>query len=164
MTYSAVGIPAGAYIAESNIESSNPSAEYVSWSGLVNDATANDLTDGIGSGQCAPPLCAIYWNADAGNVVMGSYSLSAFVWYISQTVYPGTSSSSYLSQVYSNSYRLLSSVSASTNPLSSVSTFYFGLPTGNGGVTGAILYFNWGYVRAYPPNGIMPSVTLGSVA
>ena len=164
MTDSAVGIPAGAYIAESNIESSNPSVGYVSWSGLVNDATANDLTDGIGSGQCAPPLCAIYWNADAGNVVMGSYSLSAFVWYISQTVYPGTSSSSYLSQVYSNSYRLLSSVSASTNPLSSVSTFYFGLPTGNGGVTGAILYFNWGYVRAYPPNGVMPSVSFGSVA
>ena len=162
MTDSAVGIPAGAYIAESNIESSNPSVETVSWSGLVNDATANDLTDGIGSGQ--PHLYAIYWNADAENELVGSYSLSAFVWYISQTVYPGTSSSSYLSQVYSNSYQLLSSVSASTNPLSSVSTFYFGLPTGNGGATGTILYFNWGYVRAYPPNGVIPSVTFGSVA
>ena len=50
------------------------------------------------------------------------------------------------------------------NPLQSASSLYIGLGiTGTGGWSSWNTYINWMRARTYPPNGVLPSVSFGSV-
>jgi hypothetical protein len=160
------GIPAGAYIAESNLEINPISGVTTDYVGLVDSGTASSLANGVGGGQPGSAhFVYVYWTAGGHTTgASSSYSIAASTWYYADVVYPGTSAPSFTADLYSTLYTTpLATTTANANPLSSVGTFYFGLPTGNGGATGTILYYNWGRVRAYPPGGIPPSVSFGSV-
>jgi hypothetical protein len=87
-------------------------------------------------------------------------------WHYASVTYAGSSATSWSGyiapQLYSTSGGYSGTVS--NNPLSSSSTLYIGL-------IGSVIsndqwqtYINWMRARAYPPNGVMPSVSFGSVA
>jgi len=63
-------------------------------------------------------------------------------------------------QLYSTSGGYSGTVS--TNPIASISPLYWGW-WGDVGASGHWVQFNWVRVRAYPPNGVMPSVSFSSV-
>ena len=166
MTFT-TGITAGGYIAETNVEASSISSETLDYLGLVNTAASNSLTNAIGGGEdgSKEPFGCVYWSSGGETAAATTYDMSASTWYYVDVIYPGTSASSFTTDLYSTLYSTpLATKSASVNPLSSVSEYYFGLPTGNGGATGTTLYYNWGRVRAYPPGGVLPSVSLGGVS
>ena len=78
-------------------------------------------------------------------------------------VYDNASSSYYgyiAPQLYSTSGGYSGTVT--TNPVSSISPLYFAVNPVTAS-SGYWVEFNWARVRAYPPNGVMPSVTFGSV-
>ena len=64
-------------------------------------------------------------------------------------------------QLYSTSGGYSGTVS--TNPIASISPLYWGW-WGDVGASGHWTQFNWVRVRAYPPNGVMPSVSFGSLS
>jgi len=86
-------------------------------------------------------------------------------WHYASVTYFGSSASSWSGyiapQLYSTSGGYSGTVS--NNPLSSSSTLYLGLI---GSVDSSYYwqtYINWMRARAYPPNGVMPSVSFSSV-
>jgi hypothetical protein len=86
-------------------------------------------------------------------------------WHFASVTYAGSSATSWSGyiapQLYSTSGGYSGSVS--NNALSSSSTLYLGLI---GSVSSSFTwqtYINWMRARAYPPNGVMPSVSFGSV-
>ena len=87
-------------------------------------------------------------------------------WHYALVAYPGSSAtnwSGYISpQFYSASGGYSGSVS--NNPLSSSTSLYIGLIGAVNADDTWQTYINWMCARAYPPNGIMPSVSFGSVA
>ena len=158
------GVPAGQYVSESDVNSTNPTVNAVSWVGLVNNPVAKSLVNGTGGGVNGK-FASTYWLKSASHTSTTTYTPSPRSWYYAAVLYPGISASSYAAYFYSQDYgSLLALENVSANPLSTDSEFYFGLPTGNGGAVGQITYFNWGRIRAYPPNGVMPSVTIGSLS
>jgi len=87
-------------------------------------------------------------------------------WFYASVTYPGslaTSWSGYIApQLYSTSGGYSGTVS--NNPLSSSSTLYLGLIGNIGSSDYWQTYINWMRARAYPPNGVMPTVSIGSIA
>lgn len=163
----ATGTAAGGYIAETNVEAYSLSTETLDYVGLVNSATATSLTNGIGGGEdgSKDPFGYVYWSSGSEAAAATTTDVSVSTWYYVDVVYSGTSATSFTTDLYSTLYSTpLATKTASVNPLSLVATFYFGLPTGNGGATGTTLYYNWGRVRAYPPGGVLPSASFGSVS
>ncbi|BBL45470.1 hypothetical protein MJ1_0302 [Nanobdella aerobiophila] len=164
------GIPPGGYVAESFIETVNPPDNTMSWAGLVNTSIASSLEYGMGvgtdaddAGPCSGPPNPgiIFWN---GSGYMCGYSSNVSIEngsYIAEFVYPGLSSSTVYGYLYNatNNQNIMS-LSVNVNTLSGSSEFYFGLPTGDLGATGQTIYFNYALVMAYPPNGVMPSISI----
>lgn len=162
----ATGITPGGYVTETNVEANSLGGETLDYAGLVNSPTATSLSNGIGGGQVGShPFGCVYWSSGAEHSVATTTQVSTSTWYYVDVIYSGTSAGSFTSDLYSALYSTpIATETANVNPLSSVATFYFGLPTGNGGATGTTLYYNWGRVRAYPPGGVLPAVGFGSVS
>jgi len=162
----ATGVTAGGYIVETNVEAKSLGGETLDYAGLVDSATASSLSNGIGGGQDgSSPFGYVYWTAGAEKSASAGVTLSASTWYYVDVTYSGISAASFTTDLYSTLYSTpLATKTASVNPLSTVATFYFGLPTGNGGATGTTLYYDWGRVRAYPPGDTLPTVSFGSVS
>jgi hypothetical protein len=89
--------------------------------------------------------------------------VNSWVYYTVQ--YTGSSASSFYSsiapQLYSKTGGYSGTVSA--NPLSSASNIYIGDDWGNQASTPSTYYMNWVRDRVYPPNGVMPTVSFGSI-
>ena len=87
-------------------------------------------------------------------------------WHYASVTYYGpsaTSWSGYIApQLYSTSGGYSGTVS--NNPLSSSSTLYLGLIGSVNSNDQWQTYINWMRARAYPPNGVMPTVSIGSIA
>ncbi len=165
MTFS-TGVPAGPYIVESNTESLSLTTNEISWAGLVTSSTATTPTNGIGGTVQigAGYFGSEYISAGAYNQEASAYLPSNSVWYYTDVIYSGISATSFTTDLYNTLYSTpLVTLSPAVNPLSSSSTFYFGLPTGNGNATGQTIYFNFGRIRAYPPNGTAPTNTFGGI-
>jgi len=90
-------------------------------------------------------------------------AVSTAFWRYSSLTY--NSSSSYYGyiapQLYSTAGGYSGTVSA--NPIAHASTLYWGFWGDLGGLPNDWTLFNWVRVRAYPPNGVMPSVSFGSL-
>jgi hypothetical protein len=84
-------------------------------------------------------------------------------WRYSSLTYSSSSSFyAYIApQLYSTSGGYSGTVSA--NPIASVSPLYWGWWGDTAQSSGHWVQFNWVRVRAYPPNGVMPSATFGSL-
>jgi hypothetical protein len=82
--------------------------------------------------------------------------------YFSLSYYSSSNYTGFISpQLYSATGGFSGVVAA--NPIASVTPLYFGWSGDAAGLSGKWTQFNWLRVRAYPPNGVMPSVTFGSV-
>ena len=80
------------------------------------------------------------------------------------TLYFNSSSSFYgfiAPQFYSTSGGYSGTVSS--NPISTITPLYFNATAINGAASGHWIIYNFGRVRAYPPNGVMPILSFGSV-
>ncbi|MDE1833571.1 MAG: hypothetical protein KGH58_04090 [Candidatus Micrarchaeota archaeon] len=160
------GFAADKYVAESNLESTNPTADTISWAGFVDNATAANMKNGVGATtNCGGLVFGAGWVKGTGiSCAASAYAPSASTWQYADLIYPGTGASTFTADIYSQLYSTpLATETATANPLSGLSTFYFGLITGEGGGTGQTIYFNWGRVRKYLPGNVMPSINFGSI-
>ena len=87
-------------------------------------------------------------------------------WNYYTVIYYGSSASSYYSSIVPQLYSTTNGYygTSSVNPLSSASSLYVGDDWGNSASTPNNYYINWLRTRAYPPNGVMSSVSFGSVS
>jgi len=161
----APGVAPGGYIGEANLEINPLGGVTTDYVGLVDSATAANLANGVGGGEDGTKHFVYnYWSSGAHTIgTATSYTIVASTWYYADLIYPGASAASFTTDLYTSLYSTpLATSSASANPLTSIGTFYFGLPTGNGGATGTTLYYNWARVRVYPPNNVLPLASPGS--
>jgi hypothetical protein len=86
-------------------------------------------------------------------------------WNYYSIIYYGPSVTSYYSSISPQLYSTTNGYSGklSINPLSSATSLYIGDDWGNSVASPNNYYINLVRVRAYPPNGVMPSVSFGSV-
>jgi hypothetical protein len=92
----------------------------------------------------------------AGSATVGQWVYGSLTYVAGSSTFSAYSSTSLYTQTYSGS---------TTNPISSTgSNLYLGTIAGLSSTNPADSYWNWLRVRAYPPNGVMPSVSFGSVA
>lgn len=88
---------------------------------------------------------------------------AALTWYYAALAYPGTGSTSF-SGIVSTTFYASYAASLAEHPITGSSQLYWcsvgssvpGNPDG--------LYFNWGRARAYPPGGVLPTVSLGGLS
>jgi hypothetical protein len=92
--------------------------------------------------------------------------ITTATWRYSSLTY--SSSSGYSSYIAPQLYSTIGGYSGTigANPISSITPLYFVIypDTSVGSDSTRILMINWARVRAYPPNGVMPSVSFGSVS
>lgn len=91
-----------------------------------------------------------------GGCLASSGSLSAGWFWLKETILP----SEMIADTYNKPPSIGGNLLASTSYSISTSNPYVGLSTWNGATGG--VYYALGFVRAYPPNGIMPTVGFGS--
>jgi hypothetical protein len=120
---------------------------------------------GVDMGYSSSYFSNDYYSAGTQTVDVNRQGTDNADWHYASVTYAGSSATSWSGyiapQLYSTSGGYSGTVS--NNPLSSSSTLYIGLI---GSVTSNDqwqTYINWMRARAYPPNGVMPSVTFGSV-
>jgi hypothetical protein len=162
--YTSKSLSSGSYIAESN------------WYDLHSTTTADTETIGIAnSGTSSTVTNAILVDTEYGGSQFNQFSISSgtgtpdqnpagtyagLQWlYSSITSLPSSWIGSMGSNLYSPSY----TGTLTTNPMASQSV-YLAFGGGPGSSTaGSDMYYNWLRIRAYPPNGVMPSVSFGAV-
>jgi hypothetical protein len=97
----------------------------------------------------------------SGTTVTGTYSKGA--WLYGTMVYSGPTSTSYTAAESSSLYPG-SLTAIGGHPLGTAGTLYFAPMSHHTGTSAATYYYNWARLRLYPPNDVMPSVSLGAVS
>ena len=85
-------------------------------------------------------------------------------WHYASVTYAGSSATSWSGYIAPQLYSTAGgySGSVSNNPLSSSTSLYLGLIGAVSSIFYWQTYINWMRARAYPPNGVMPSVSIGN--
>ncbi len=154
-------------VVESNFENVDYTVDSGT-SGLMNNAAAASVTNYIGTNTGCQTA---YFNQDYMSGGTESYCLNqlgtaAEAWLYGSTTYPGTSATLYSGYVAPQLYSTTGGYSGSegVNPISGAAHLYLGFGyTTNSGAQAA-MYYNWARERAYPPNGSMPAVSLGTTS
>ncbi len=170
MVYTVASLPASSSYIEESVFQTSSTSENVGALGLGSSATASSYGTG-GSGSTGTYAIGgwvngkdniVYENNGAVTTAAGTATVSANTWYYGELDYVsgGASFTTYLgASLYGHANPL-----TATNPVPPSSSMYvapFSHHTGT--ATGNVLY-DWVRVRAYPPNGVMPSVSPGSIA
>ena len=154
-------------ITESSFAFAADTADATGITGLVNSATASGVTNGIsvGMGYTSDYFFQAYDLASAVTLPSNQQGAvpAAGTWVYGSTTYTGTSATSWTAydapQLYSTTGGYTSTVT--NNPLSGATNVYLGAISGSSAVS---IYYNWERARAYPPNGVMPSASPGSIS
>ena len=86
-------------------------------------------------------------------------------WYYGALYYGGPSATSYNVTVSHTQYSgTLETVAPASNPLASASTVYFTPLSDHTGTASITYYYNWGLLRSYPPGGVMPAISVGTIS
>lgn len=150
------------YIAEASFQSDGSGTD-MDWGLAQNSGTAtSDNAAFVGTQYGAAYFDENYITSGSRIVAINSQGSTTTAWRYSSFNYTSSSSfSGYIApQLYSTSGGYSGTVSA--NPIAGITNLYWGW-WGNVGGAGAWVQFNWVRVRTYPPNGVMPSVTFGTL-
>ena len=149
------------YVEEVNWESE--SANNKGFLGLANSTNLGSIKNAIGVSAASGFTGEYITNGTvtSGTTVTGTYSEGA--WLYGTMVYAGRASTSY-SAAESSSLYPGSLTTINGHPLKSSSTLYFAPMSHHTGTSSVTYYYNWARVRLYPPNDVMPSVSLGAVS
>src|SRR6266550_6469328 len=152
-------------IAESNFEQNHLTSD-IGTSGLVNNAVAASVNNGIGTNM---GYTSSYFNQDymSGGTVtpnVNPQGSGTTAWLYSTTTYLGSSATTYTGSIAPQLHSSAGGYSgtASVNPLSSATNIYLGFFGSSSVSYQTNIYFNWDRARAYPPSNVLPSVSLGS--
>ena len=140
-----------------------------------NDVMSSGLTDSASSSNNAIGQYSYY----GGSYFAQEYSVAGTktldqnqagtgttAWIYSTVTYPGSSSTTYSGYIAPQFYSSTGGYSGTVtvNPFGSSTNLYVSDPFGNGGSTPNNYYVNFDRARAYPPTGVMPSTSIGSLA
>lgn len=134
--------------------------------GLMNAATASGANNGIsvGMGFNGNYFFQAYDSGGTVNEPSNGQGTSpaAGTWVYASLTYTGTSATSFTSIVAPQLYSTTGGYSGTVNenPISGSTNLYVGTI---GGYDAVSIYLNWGRARYYPPAGVMPSVSFGSL-
>jgi len=144
------------YINEASFQSDG-SGVGAAWGFVQNSGNANSENAILVGIQYANDYFYQEVLLNGGGGVYNSQGSVVITWRYSSLIYNSSSSySAYIApQLYSTDGGYSGTVSA--NPIASISPLYWGW-YGAQGPAGYWVQFNWVRVRAYPPNGVMPSV------
>jgi PGF-pre-PGF domain-containing protein len=162
--YTTKSVPAQAVIAEADFEVTK--SANTGEIGIGDSSTAGSNENGVSNLRTGSYLYTPLSDAAGTTSVgakAGAYALST--WYWASLTYPGTSSSSFsvLTDTVPEYQSAATPTSFAKNPLSSSTTFYLAPPSQHSGTGQSIIMFNFGRLRFYPPNGVMPSATFSGV-
>jgi hypothetical protein len=123
--------------------------------------TMNAESEDVGLGSS---LYAYIYDANGQqNIVNGGGTDAATTWYYAALAYPGTASTSF-SGIVSTTFYASYATAAGYHPITGSAKLYWCSVGSYSGTYPVGLYFNWGRARAYPPNGVAPSVVPGSLS
>jgi len=150
------------YISETSFQSDGSSTD-MEWGLVQNSGTAtSDNAIFVGTQNGGYYFSEGYLLDGSRYPAINPQGYTTTFWRYSSLIY--NSSSNYYGyiapQLYSTNGGYSGTVSA--NPIASISPLYWGW-WGNIGAAGHWTQFNWVRVRAYPPNGVMPYVSFGSI-
>ncbi len=153
-------------ITEASVSNANDATDS-GFVGFADNAAAGSVHNAIDTGDGAGTDYFQQGYDSAGTVTVGANGAGAGVttWVYASVSYSGTSASSFYSYVAPQLYSTTGGYSATENqnPISGATHLYIGtLAATSGGYT-LSLYYNFARARAYPPNNVMPSVSLGSL-
>ena len=156
-------------IAEANVESpgSVTPGTDTGETGFVNNAVANSVNNAISvnMGYGASYLNLDYINGGTSTVDQSAQGTATTSWTYSSTSYLGPTSTSYSGYNAPQLYSIAGgyTATATVNPLSGATNVYFGVVSDTTATYTVNEYYNWGRVRAYPPSGVMPTATPGTL-
>jgi len=155
------GVSNEGYIEEASWESET--ANNKGFLGLADSTNLGNIQNAIGV-SAASAFTGEYitgGTVTSGTTITGTYSQGA--WLYGTMVYAGPTSTSYSAAASSSLYPG-SLTTINGHPLGSASTLYFAPMSHHTGTSSATYYYNWARLRLYPPNGVMPSVSLSAVS
>ncbi len=151
------------YIAEASFQSDGSGTD-MDW-GLAQDSgtATSDNAIFVGTQYGGAYFDEAYLSGGSRTSDINGQGTTTTAWRYSSLIY--NSSSGYYGYIAPQLYSISGGYSGtvSTNPISSVTTLFWGF-WGDVGASGHWTQFNWARVRAYPPNGVMPIASFGSVS
>ena len=151
------------YIAEASFQSDGSGTD-MDW-GLAQDSgtATSDNAIFVGTQYSGAYFDEAYLSGGSRTSDINGQGTTTTAWRYSSLIY--NSSSGYYGYIAPQLYSISGGYSGtvSTNPISSVRTLFWGF-WGDVGASGHWTQFNWARVRAYPPNGVMPIASFGSVS
>jgi len=160
------GNPSYGEIAESYAEiQAGDAGNIMGVAGLCDSTNAASTTINAESevvGASGTLYAYVYVVSGTATKTTGGGADAATTWYYSDLTYPGTSSTSFAG-ISSTTFYAANAASVAQHPITGSSQLYWcsvgssvaGNPDG--------LYINWGRARAYPPSGVAPSVSVGTL-
>ena len=156
-------------IAEANVESpgSVTPGTDTGETGFVDNAVANSVNNAISTnvGYGRSYLNLDYINGGASTVDQSAQGAATTSWTYSSTSYLGPTGTSYSGYNAPQLYSIAGgyAATANVNPLTGAANVYFGVVSDTTATYAVNEYYNWGRVRAYPPSGVMPTATPGTL-
>ena len=136
--------------------------------GLVNNVAASSVNDAV-SGNCG--YGGVYFDQDYNSG--GTYTEDANAagtaspsWLYATLTYTGSGASSWSAYIAPQLYSATGgdSGTVTSNPLSAATHLYLGQISYTSNGYSITIYYNFMRARAYPPSGVMPSTSLGSLS
>ncbi|MGH9919362.1 MAG: hypothetical protein ACRD6W_10925, partial [Nitrososphaerales archaeon] len=136
--------------------------------GLVNNAAAASVNDAV-SGNCG--YGGVYFNQDyenAGTITenQNAAGTGSASWLYATLTYTGSGASSWSAYIAPQLYSATGgdSGTVSSNPMSSATHLYLGQISYTSNGYAITVYYNFMRSRVYPPSGVMPSTSAGSLS
>jgi len=153
-----------ALIAESSFCLTGNTADATGTAGLVDNAAVTSVKNGITAqmGYSSSYFSQAYEIASAVTLDANPAGTANTNWVYASVTYSGSAASSWSAYIAPQLYSTTGGYSGTVtnNPLSSASNLYLGQISGS--LTISVCY-NYMRARVYPPNNVMPSVSLGSL-
>jgi len=136
--------------------------------GLVNNAAAASVNNAVSANV---GYSAVYFNQDyvsggAMTTDVNPQGSATSNWVYATLTYTGPGSSSWSAFIAPQLYSTTGGYSGtvSNNPMSSATNLYLGQVSSTSSTFALTVYYNFDRARAYPPSGVMPSTSSGSLA
>ena len=153
-------------VVESNFENTNHGTDS-GVAGLVDSSAAASVQNGEGTntGYNGAYFDQDYLTAGAFTKGQNQQGTASTAWLYASLSYPGTSATWYSGYVAPQLYTTTNGYQGSefVNPISAAAHIYLGFLYSTSSGSQANMYYNWARERAYPPNGVMPSSSQGSL-
>ncbi len=159
------GVSNNPYVLEAVMQHIDTDAD-VATIGFLDSSSSPANAESVYMGYASSFFALTYKSAGTYIQVVNQQGSENSNWNYYTVIYYGSSASSYYSSIVPQLYSTTNGYygTSSVNPLSSASSLYVGDDWGNSASTPNNYYINWLRTRAYPPNGVMSSVSFGSVS